>query len=510
MSPARTSEKNEQRKEIIALARGFDTLIDTIQKLAWQERELWNKLQFAHNEYLKLASQLPNRSGTETEIAEKIYPVPFEKSNCDTPADHTGWIYDVEKAGYITTSELDVIAKGLEAYRNLADRRITRDGYHQNNNTCLVAVDAKARSSLEHDFTVKGVQGNLRCPFAIPNGTGPAPKLANQSSDTCAHDLDPIKAESLQGTRSCSVQDAVPRCPIRYLDDHSPEEVAKYFQKHKHEIPRSHAICIQRYQRDSKSIRQLDEKYGDMVNMIKGLGLYHQPYLPSTQGPGRPGDTASVSIGRVEKWAEEVGAKAPEIEVMPASRGEEDHAKEEKEDDDEEQRSNYFNRSLRDVRVGESPSRPWGIHVPISHQNVVPSPNLSPAAPIVDSGVTGSPRLEDYEKDGLEQSSVSTPLPEKMRSPPTAGRCPFKNLVDKDAQPPTSVPGSAVADVQTEETPRHLPPDNFISPNNGERQPPPTSSVQPKMVFHGPVFFGYSAEQTATLLQQLSHSSSLK
>ncbi|OJD21765.1 hypothetical protein ACJ73_06891 [Blastomyces percursus] len=534
MSPAQTTEKDEQRKEIIALASGFDTLIDTIQKLAWQERELWNRLQFAHNElilayllsplrsiiievpltdvmmeqYLKLANQLPNRSGTETEIAEKISPVPFEKSNCDTSVDHTGWIYDVEKAGYITTSELDVIAKGLEAYRSLADTRITRDGYHQNSNTCLVAVDAKARSSLEHDFTVKGVQGNLCCPFAIPNGTGAAPKLANQSSDTCAHDLDPIKAESLQGTRSSSVQDAAPRCPIRYLDDHSPEEVAKYFQKHKHEIPRSHAICIQRYQRDSKSVRQLDEKYGDMVNMIKGLGLYHQPYLPSTQGPGRPGDPASVSIGRVEKWAEEVGAKTPEIEVMSSSRGGEDRAQE-KEDDDEEQRSNYFNRPLRDVRVGESPSRPWGIHVPISHQNVIPSPILSPAAPVVDAGVTGSTRLEDYEQDGLEKSSGLNPLPEKLSSPPAASRCPFQNLVDKDVQPPTSVPGSAV-DVQTEGTSRHLPPDTLASPNNGERQPSPPFPVQPKMVFHGPVFFGYSAEQTAMLLQQLSHSSSLK
>ncbi|PGG96675.1 hypothetical protein GX51_07715 [Blastomyces parvus] len=511
MSPAQTKEQDEQRKEIIALARGFDTLIDTIQKLAWQERELWNKLQFAHNEYLKLAAQLPSRSATETEIAEKISPVPFQKSNGDTTTDHTGWIYDVQKAGYITTLELDVIAEGLEAYRTLADRRITRDEYHQNNNTCLVAADAKVRSSLEHDFTVKGRQGNLRCPFAIPNGNGTAPKLANQSSDTCAQDLDPIKAESLQDTRSSSVQDAAPRCPIRYLDDHSPEEVAKYFQEHKHEIPRSHTICIQRYQRDSKSVRQLDEKYGDMVNMIKGLGLYHQPYLPSTQAPGRPGETASVSIGRVEKWAEDVGSKAPETEVMPASRAGADQPEGMKENDDEEQRSNYFSRSLRDVRVGESPSRPWGIHVPITHQNVVPSPILSPAGPIVDAGVPGSTQLEHYGKDGLEQSSVSTPLPEKLRSSPAAGRCPFQALVDKDAQPPTSVPGSAAADVQTEESSRAIPPDNIAPPpDDDERQLTPPSTVQPKMVFHGPVFFGYSAEQAATLLQQLSHSTGLK
>lgn len=50
MSPAQITEHAEQDKEIIALARGFDTLIETIQKLTWQERELWNKLQFAHDE----------------------------------------------------------------------------------------------------------------------------------------------------------------------------------------------------------------------------------------------------------------------------------------------------------------------------------------------------------------------------------------------------------------------------------------------------------------------------
>ncbi|KKZ63269.1 hypothetical protein EMCG_02389 [[Emmonsia] crescens] len=500
MPTAQITEHAEQDKEIIALARGFDTLIETIQKLTWRERELWNKLQFAHDEYLKLADQLPSRSATETEIAEKISPVPFQKTNCDISADHTGWIYDVEKSGYITTSELEVIAKGLEAYRSLADRHVTRNGYHQNNNTCLVAVDAKARSSIERDFTVKGVQGNLRCPFAIPNGTGAAPKLRNINSDTCAQDLDPIKAESLQGTLSASVQDTAPRCPIRYLDDHSPEEVAKYFQNHKHEIPRSHAICIQRYQKDSRSIRQLDEKYGDMVNMIKGLGLYHQPYLPSTQEPGRPGDTGSVSVGRVEKWAEDVSAKSPEIEVMPASHEGDDDGEGKEERQDEEERRSYFNRPLRDVRVGESPSRPWGIHVPIS-QEVAQSPLVG----------AGGTRLADFDKDTLERSSISTPMPEKPRSTPAAGRCPFHARADKDDQPATIFPDSAAADIQTEQNSGRQPLDNSApSLNLTERQPPPPSPVQSKMVFHGPVFFGYSAEQAATLIQQLSHSSGLK
>ncbi|OAX79777.1 hypothetical protein ACJ72_05897 [Emergomyces africanus] len=504
MSPALITEQAEHGNEIIALARGFDTLIETIQKLTWQERDLWNKLQFAHDEYLKLANQLPSLSPAQTEIAEKISPVPFQKTNCDISVDHTGWIYDVEKAGYITAPELEVIARGLEAYRVLADKRVTRDGYHhQNGNTCLVAVDAKARSSIERDFTVKGVQGNLRCPFAISNGKGASPKLANINPDACAQDLDPIKAESLQGTRSASVQDAAPRCPIRYLDDHSPEEVAKYVENHKHEIPRSHAICIQRYQKDSQSVRQLDEKYGDMVNMIKGLGLYHQPYLPSTQDPGKQGDTGSVSVGRVEKWAEDVSAKSREIDIMPVSHQGEDNGELEEEDG----RQSHFNRPLRDVRVGESPSRPWGIHVPISHQ-VAQSPMVSPTAPVVRDGGT---RVANYDKDTLERSSVLNSMPEKPNPSPAAGRCPFQARMDKDDPPATVLPRAAAADIQSEENSRRHRLDNLPPPlNPSESDTPPLSPVQPKMVFHGPVFFGYSAEDAAALLQQLSHTSGLK
>jgi len=61
------------------------------------------------------------------------------------------------------------------------------------------------------------------------------------------------------------------------MDQHSPEEIAKYFENHKHEIPRSHAICVNRFQRNGESMRQIDEKYGNLVNMIQGLGQKHKP-----------------------------------------------------------------------------------------------------------------------------------------------------------------------------------------------------------------------------------------
>ena len=54
-------------------------------------------------------------------------------------------------------------------------------------------------------------------------------------------------------------------CPIRFLDQHSPEEVATYFEKHKHELPRSHEVCVRRYQKNEEQIRKLDAKYGSPV-----------------------------------------------------------------------------------------------------------------------------------------------------------------------------------------------------------------------------------------------------
>lgn len=50
MSLSQTTTQDEQNKAVIALAEGFDTLIELIQKLVWQERELSNRLQFAYDE----------------------------------------------------------------------------------------------------------------------------------------------------------------------------------------------------------------------------------------------------------------------------------------------------------------------------------------------------------------------------------------------------------------------------------------------------------------------------
>ncbi|KKF94247.1 hypothetical protein CFO_g3404 [Ceratocystis platani] len=135
---------------------------------------------------------------------------------------------------------------------------------------------------------------------------------------------------------SKSHEDPSATCPIRYLDKHTPEEIAQYVEKHKHQIPRSHEICVRRYQQSDEQVRKLDAKYGNLVSMIEGLSQLHKPMLASEEaaleelrtqekrlreGVGENGDGDSIGHGdgvvgggdvksktqRVEQWAQAVG-----------------------------------------------------------------------------------------------------------------------------------------------------------------------------------------------------------
>jgi hypothetical protein len=241
------------------------------------------------------------------------------------------------------------------------------------------------------------------------------------------------------------------------LDQHSPEEIAEYVEQHKHEIPRSHAICVKRYQRDPQNMRQLDAKYGGLINMINGLSVKHQAFLPNRQTDGEGGgdDPGSASTELVEKWADDVDP------LTPGPQNEHDN------------RQGHFDRPLREVRVGESPSRPWGIPVPITQ----PPPASMPFSGSVDP----------------------PPKPSEATEPPAkpAGRCPFGH----DAPKPSA---------QTVEP--ELPDAQGIKLDTGTPKPKAqdlhtaqseANSIPANVTFNGPVFFGYSAEQTASLMQQL-------
>ena len=110
---------------------------------------------------------------------------------------------------------------------------------------------------------------------------------------------------------------------------------------------------MKRYQRNEADIKKLDAKYGNLVSMIQGLGQKHQPMLP-TKEEEESVEVEQVSNERVENWA-----KAVSVDGVGQEEDEERFVPE-----DDEDRESRFDRLLKEIRVGESPSRPWGIHIP--------------------------------------------------------------------------------------------------------------------------------------------------
>ncbi|KAL2864887.1 uncharacterized protein BJX67DRAFT_194767 [Aspergillus lucknowensis] len=474
MSPAPLpdSRSDEQLK---TLARAFEALLLTAQQLNSREKLLQQRLEYAQHEYLKLASRFPGGPDSHSKVvSEKIVDRRLE---FDSPRKQTlnalDVVKDLAESGNVGDSGLSAINDGVGLYKSLLDR---------NDGISSAGVVATRAGSLERDFTTKGTRGSLRCPFTessnvtFENGVNLVETaLPAQNGDTCGYQrLDPIKEEQLDGrscsARSSSVRCPASRCPIRFLDQHSPEEIADYVERHKHEIPRSHAICVKQH---SGSSRQMDAKYGDLTNMIRGLSEKHQVFLPD-QGTR----TASSSVGRVEKWAEEVKLKS-ELDTELDTPKEEAGANENDED-----RTGHFDRPMREVRVGESPSRPWGIHVPITPP---PAPESAASSPSARNSTADKP-TNFPAIHGVETNARK------------AGRCPFGHGA---AVPPPDRPATVTAAVRDEE-PVGIAGDAADTGDEGGADAPP-KDLPAHVVFNGPVFFGYSPKQTATFMQQLAN-----
>lgn len=388
-----------------------------------------------------------------------------------------------------------------------------------------------SESPLEQDFTVEGKPSKLGCPFAsmankkLSSHAASVLSRYNQSGSAGAHGsvaassapasnisringrdsfsqrrsrrasfMDPIKAEICglsdhdepvanppepervaSPARPPTVKPEVENaeagvCPIRFLDQHSPEEVATYFEKHKHELPRSHEVCVMRYQSNDEQIKELDAKYGNLVSMIQGLGQKHKDYLPEDPDEAEeqhPED--ALDDAKVRKWASSVSAQAPEADDAVES----------------EERQPHFDRPLRDVRVGESPSRPWGVQVPLHYleQDDAASETSSKPAKIATTAPPDMPPV-------VEAKSAPTGRP--------AGKCPFGHGA---AATPLSLPKPSV-DV----TPAA--PDADAAPRSAQtKHPAPadttsTSNKGPSVIFNGPVFIGYSSEDAVKFLKE--------
>lgn len=379
--------------------------------------------------------------------------------------------------------------------------------------------------ALERDFTTPGRPGKLRCPFTAnaavnssalasstngyPGASTPRSSLSRgsvsgrRSKRTSFHD--PIRAEFCgadtqpSGTKSPSIEDSAPMCPIRFMDQHSPEEVAAYFEKHKHELPKSHEACVRRYQTNEQRIKELDEKYGNLVSMIQGLGTKHQPMLPEEPRDEDEEEEAEQAENpseflepeesdKIKKWATAVSdSLVGEGDVAAAVAAT-------LRDEPTPDRASRFERPLKEVRLGESPSRPWGIQVPLSVKR-------SPSAASVKSEQTASP--------------APTPPPKQAAAPPKG--CPFG--FDK----PKPKVDSQAAEVAAEQTARAV--HHINSTMNATRPPVETAEETPvyintthtsktvnaetlmpqvpsTFVINGPVFIGYPMEQALELLKQ--------
>ena len=269
------------------------------------------------------------------------------------------------------------IADGVEAWKALTDGKGPLWRHHNAN----VLHERQIRDSRDsspkqnahptgHPALDQSTGGDMGCPFAALSHIGDqenpkTDRAAIQRPDSLP--TPPHTQEHFAGvpyedsydrhySRPPSLSGSIYKCPIRMLDERSPEEIAKFFENHKHEIPRSHEICVRRYQSNSQTIRELDAKYGNLANMIKGLGMKHQPLLPNKEDDEED-DTAldTKSMRKVESWAQHVDADNEGVQMSNDTKthlsGFDD-------------RQGHFDRPLKEIRVGESPSRPWGIPVP--------------------------------------------------------------------------------------------------------------------------------------------------
>ncbi|GAB1310930.1 hypothetical protein MFIFM68171_01140 [Madurella fahalii] len=452
------------------LTGSFIALSDEVQFLIDRKTILEHKLRYAHEQYQYLADKYAPAASDVSETLAKLQLPPDLQSPIATAISAV----PLPKRGRAGSSQHQVALLIREGRRAAQQLRADMD------------VMTSVSTVLEQDFTVQGKKGVLACPFSaklnqdggLPSGAepvdGPQDPAAVTADPTPHKSADPICAAMFDEARSATVP-AASKCPIRFLDQHSPEEIAHYVETHKHEIPRSHEVCVRRYQRNEEQIRKLDAKYGNLVSMVKDLSHLHRPMLPPATEDNKEADRASNK--RVEDWAQTVVAGDPEREDQPPV---------------EEERESRFDRPLRDVRLGESPSRPWGISVP-------PTAGVEP--------------------DTTQLRGSSPPRPAQMPIPPqpvpkeskAARKCPFDHtrMAPKDAIK-RETGHDADAQVKRPVTPakNNVPPSSPPQPtfiNLPETLAPSgEKGERPQVVVNisGPVFIGYPMEQAIQFMQR--------
>ncbi|KAK4128795.1 hypothetical protein N657DRAFT_639296 [Parathielavia appendiculata] len=463
------------------LTESFIALSDEVQSLIDRKTILEHKLRYAHEQYQYLADKYAPR---ESEIFETLAKLQLPPDLHPAPTAATSAVPLPKRVqGGTNQHQLALlIREGRKAAHELAagiaSAKRVSEGREDNDQSTSPGMDILTSIStvLEKDFTVEGKKGVLACPFsAKPNQDGGSSGGAERvdvfqgptgAADPTPHkSSDPICAAMLEETADPSA--AVPaKCPIRFLDKHSPEEIAHYVETHKHAIPRSHEVCVRRYQRNEEQIRKLDAKYGSLVNMVKDLSQLHRPMMPPSKDEQKEANRASSQT--VKDWTQTVVAGDPGVDESTVA----------------EERETRFDRPLRDVRVGESPSRPWGISVPLEAglQQREPSPPRPVEGLVQAQQESAAPKKCPFDHTKMFRGTATheNPAPAhlKLGQPPTPAR--------NDLPPPSTPQPTFV----------NLPEGPAAAGEKNER---------PQVVFNisGPVFIGYPMEQAIEFMRQV-------
>ncbi|KAK0261095.1 hypothetical protein B0A54_11726 [Friedmanniomyces endolithicus] len=544
----------ETSQLIEQLAAGFEALQEEYQKLFGQHQSLERKLATAREQYNELAKLCGTGAIATPPLSLSSSPNlpkhdPTERGNV------TVIIESRNDSGSHDAANL--VKSGMDAAHLLrqTQRTNTSGGVRiwsgpaaDRQEAACSFMPSISESPLEQDFTIEGRRSQLGCPFAsmankklsshaasvlsryntrdsiagVPSTPLSSVSRVNgkdsmsRRSSRRTSFADPIKAEICglsdhqQRRETLVVEQAAPKyhiaaveeaekgvCPIRFMDQHSPEEVATYFEKHKHELPRSHEVCVRRYQSNEEQIRELDAKYGNLVSMIQGLGAKHKELLPhepaenSEEEEENDEQMDKKGLDRVRTWAQSVSGQAGDSNhvAAPDCFGE------------EEDRRSHFDRPLRDIRVGESPSRPWGISVPAKYLE----------AAVAESETSGRPaHLAHAALRGPELQSTTAKRELKEAAP--AARCPFSAAAATTLAQPNPIASGHGPRGPILEADRHPAQPSMTKQQRSQHQPsfiasPPAGEQQlkdeqqPRMLFTGPVFIGYAAEDAARILR---------
>ncbi|KAI1448003.1 hypothetical protein F5Y02DRAFT_415389 [Annulohypoxylon stygium] len=465
------------------LVESFNALADEVQNLSDRQTVLEHKLRYAHEQFQYLADkyapaapeisetllnlQIPPELHNPSLANNSFVPLPKRKTS-----DSKHQIAVIIREGRRVASSLTATSKSS---------RSSRDSFPPTTMTTLSTI-------LEQDFTVQGKKGTLNCPFSqpSPNTEEKQDGAPQDEPNAVQHDSqDPICAAMGDDPTS---QPAASKCPIRYLDQHSPEEIAHYLETHKHELPRSHEVCVRRYQKNEDHIKKLDAKYGNLASMVEGLSRIHQPMLPE-QDTRPQSEVERTSNERVETWAQTVSATVTE---------DPEHTAPEPEHDGDSDRQSHFDRPLKEVRVGESPSRPWGISVPIFdapiNGNGLERPESPPPAPVkIPSSLSPEPDGTPAKKTG------KCPFDHTKMMGMMNGSSPIKRE-DKSSIRFADIPTSSQTSIPAHEPPvaaSQQPQPAFINPSEADYR----KQDRPQMLFTGPVFIGYPIEDAIRFMQ---------